>query len=343
MAQLKDTTVDGTLSVTGSTTSGGLLTGNSLKINGGQVEFYGADVQKKSLSDESYTPHIDFYYGGGDEAERTSRIIESSSGELDINGVEIIDNTIYANNLVVPNDCSIRSNESSGVAKGMMYMTTSDNLMAGVYGIELGHSGNTYVNSYNKRVYLRNKNRNLRWGEWTGEICDSILRPVADSKSMCGSSSYRWYRLYAASSTVLTSDEREKSDIMAIADYPVTYSRYGASNIFEQLFDKLKPKTYTLNVENNNEMHIGFIAQDIESSMEELGLSVDDLGFINHEYWTDEETGEEKDRYGLAYEEFIALNAYIIQKQKARIAELESQFAAQEERIDELEMLIDIN
>lgn len=124
---------------------------------------------------------------------------------------------------------------------------------------------------------------------------------------------------------------------MSISDYPVTYSSDNEGNVFEQLFYKLTPKTYTLNAEKCNDIHIGFIAQDIEKSLEELGVSSDELGFIDHEYWKDEETGEEKDRYGLAYEELIALNTYMIQKQKEKIDAQQDIINTLEKRIEVLE------
>lgn len=159
------------------------------------------------------------------------------------------------------------------------------------------------------------------------------FRPLTTGKAGLGSESYRWYRLWASNSCNTSSDEREKSDIMSIADYPTTWSRDGSGNVFEKLFNKLVPKTYTLNVEPTDEIHMGFIAQDVATAFEELGLSEDDLGFISHDYWTDEETGEEKDRYGLAYEEFIALNTYMIQKQRDKIESLEERIAQLEELV----------
>jgi hypothetical protein len=39
-----------------------------------------------------------------------------------------------------------------------------------------------------------------------------------------------------------------------------------------------------------------------------------DIGFLHHTVWLDEKTQETKDMYGLRYEEFIALNTYMIQK-----------------------------
>lgn len=223
----------------------------------------------------------------------------------------------------VPNNTAVRSYDTSGKLCELVYLSDNNNVIVGA-GDTTGHSGDTKVYSQNGNISLTNKNNVLSWYAFDGsDNYSSILRCTTDCGATCGSSSYRWYRLYAASSTVLTSDEREKSNIEVIDD-----------DVFEQLFAKLTPKTYTLNIEDTDELHIGFIAQDVDKSLEELGLSEGDLGLINHEYWTDEETGEEKDRYGLAYEEFTVLNTHIIQKQQAKIELLE-------ERIAKLEKLIE--
>ena len=95
----------------------------------------------------------------------------------------------------------------------------------------------------------------------------------------------------------------------------------------EPFFMELKPKAYTLNIENSDQKHFGFIAQDVEKSLEELGMHEKDLGLIEHSYWTDEKTGEEVDRYALSYEEFIPLNTYMIQKQQREIEDLKTQVA----------------
>ena len=325
MAQLKNTTVDGSLSVSGAiNTDGSIATGSSLTVEGGQFELYGTDTVP--------TPYIDFHYGG-DTSDYTSRIMESESGTLNINGVQIDEGSnMYANRLIV--DKSIKHGTDELV---MLYMSSNNNLTLGQYSDSTTtHTGHTYVNAYNGTVYIQNRVGCIYWSTASADDYTGAFMPLTDKGPLLGGSSHRWYRIYAASATVLTSDEREKSDIMSIADYPTMYSRDSNGNIFEQLFDKLQPKTYLLDADKTNKLHIGFVAQDVSKSMEELGLSESDLGFLVHDYWTDEETGEERDRYGLAYEEFMALNTYMIQKQKAKIATLE-------ERIAQLEELVSAN
>lgn len=216
----------------------------------------------------------------------------------------------------------INSYNPDGSVCGMINVNASSgDLNLGVSNYP--HSGDTNISAPNGNVYIKNSGHGLRFIEYSGNF-DAMFTPNDQNGTIaCGSTGYPWFRVYANSTTIAASDERVKSDIMAIADYPVMFAADAEGNIWEQIFSKLTPKTYTLNVEKTNDIHIGFIAQDIEKVLDEFGLTTDDLGLIVHDYWTDEKTGEEKDGYGLAYEEFIALNTYMIQKQQAKIRYLE--------------------
>ena len=250
------------------------------------------------------------------------------TGNLTVNGSTYFNASTYMKNGVFYN-----AYNKSGTACCIVGIDTADNLLLGTTSYP--HPGDTIVRASNGLVHLKNKVGGLVFNAASGTNYNCAFRPNESATvPMLGASSYPWYKVYATTTTISTSDEREKSNIMAIEDYPVTYSRDGSGNVFEKLFKKLTPKTYTLNAEKSNELHIGFVAQDIEQAFEELGLSADELGFIDHDYWTDEETGEEKDKYGLAYTEFIALNTYIIQKQQDEIESLKERIANLEELVN---------
>ena len=363
MAQLKDTTINGGLTV---------------KSSGAGVELFGS------------TPYIDFHFNN-DSGDYTSRIIESSSGVLNVQATDLKlngdslgkPNTLFHESqnqavakvvydtdsdgtkywyfrpdsdvaatailgtsttrwrniysvkgdftgrvdadegFMANNGYAFSSLDTSGTRKSLIYLSSGNNINIGnsTTGGATSHTGHTYVNSSAGNVILQNKIGAVTFANTvsTKDGYEGIFRPGTDNKIWLGSTSYRWRKIYAGTATVATSDEREKSEITSIADYPVTFSRSGSGNVFEQLHDKLNPTTYYLNGDENSGLHIGFIAQDIVKSVEELGLSEEDLAFVDHRFWEDEETGEEKDRYGLAYEEIIALNTYVIQKQKQEI------------------------
>ena len=333
MAQLIDTNINGTLSVSGNINSDGDVTLNGLQLTTNENN-------ERELTDSNGNSVLIPRTGKGNTAIGYDNY-SGAIGNTNIYGDTIYmysNNRVYTNgSIVIPNGSGFQAYKTDGTYTSLGYISTSDNA---VYAS--GAVNNVYLGYANDNTYLRTKDFTLRMcppdvGSTTN---DGYFFPVADGTVSLGTTAHRWSKVFATTSTVSTSDEREKSDITAIADYPVTYSRDGSGNVFEKLFNKLTPKTYTLNTEGTNELHIGFIAQDIANSMEELGLSEDDLGLISHDYWTDEETGEEKDRYGLAYAEFIALNTHMLQKQQVKIEEQQVQIADLEERLVQLEKLV---
>lgn len=240
-------------------------------------------------------------------------------------------NAYIEGNAVLSNNKFVYGVDTNGTTHIVAGLNASNNLYIGSGKAANAHAGHTNICAMNGNMYLHNKNDSILFDYVDGnESITSFFRPGKTNVVSLGSPSHKWYRLYQYVETISTSDEREKYDIIPISELPVPF-RSGGQNTLEMLFDRLVPKVYQLNGEKADSIHIGFIAQDISASLEEIGMSEEDLGLINHEYWTDEETGEEKDEYGLAYGEFIALNTHMIQKLrkenedlKARLAKIES-------------------
>lgn len=227
-------------------------------------------------------------------------------------------------NIIMPNGYYLKCKDSAGAEVGLLLLSSGNNLSLGGSSADGSHGGNTYVNAPGGSVYIKNKNDRIIFEPVTSDANTAYFRPETDGKVTLGTTTYKWYRVYASNGTISTSDEREKHDIAEIAELPCMYS---GGNLLEQLFDKLRPKVFRLNVDAKDQLHIGYIAQDIAEALDALGLAEEDLGILEHDTWTDEETGQQRDRYGLAYHEFIALNSYMIQKQQQRIAELEARLA----------------
>ena len=123
---------------------------------------------------------------------------------------------------------------------------------------------------------------------------------------------YLWSEVYAATSTIVTSDAAQKHDIA------YDLSRY------DSLFDAIKPATYEFNSGRSGRTHTGMISQDIEAALIECGLdSTDFAGFVKSpRVGEDGQLTGEYD-YALRYEEFIALCIDQIQRLKARVKALE--------------------
>ncbi|MBR5826840.1 MAG: tail fiber domain-containing protein [Clostridia bacterium] len=102
----------------------------------------------------------------------------------------------------------------------------------------------------------------------------------------------------------VSSDRRRKKDITALND------RY------ESFFEKLKPKSFRY-IMNSGKEHIGFIAQEVAEALETSGINKEEAGsFVRVNNTQTEE-------FALVYEEFIALNTFMIKKCLKRIEELE--------------------
>ena len=138
----------------------------------------------------------------------------------------------------------------------------------------------------------------------------SVIAPLA----CIGTTSNYWptayiNELHYNSGGINTSDRNLKHDIS-----------YDYSN-YETFYDDLKPALFKYNDGTSNRLHVGFIAQDVEDSLKKNNISSNNFGGLVIENYLDEDKSTHK--YGLRYEEFIALNVDQIQKLKNRILNLE--------------------
>ena len=135
---------------------------------------------------------------------------------------------------------------------------------------------------------------------------NSGVKPTTSDAYTLGTANSRWADIYATTSTINTSDEREKN---SIAEIPQKYS---------DMFDKLNPVIYKLNKGTSDRYHVGFIAQAVEQAMTECDIdSKEFAGLIK----TPQPNGDSI--YGLRYGEFIALAIGEIQRLKKKINDLE--------------------
>ena len=94
-------------------------------------------------------------------------------------------------------------------------------------------------------------------------------------------------------------------------------------DLHSELFDRLEPVQYNF-INGNKKICYGLIAQDVVLAMREVGISEDELDLVHHDFWTDEESGDTKESYGLAYTNLIAMLIHEVQKLKAEVALLKS-------------------
>lgn len=188
---------------------------------------------------------------------------------------------------------------------------------------------------------------NIWIGDYNGNYADAVrigakqLTSAADNKASCGSSSYRWSKVYAASSTISTSDERDK-DIIG-----------GFDNRHKELFMKLKPITFRWKDKDiDTDIHFGLGAQTTENYALECGFRKNELAAIEHDYWEEPNPKDGRtDRYSMAYDEIHMLTIPVVQNHERRLDSTDSKIenlqtllmealdkiAAQEKLIEQLQ------
>jgi hypothetical protein len=92
---------------------------------------------------------------------------------------------------------------------------------------------------------------------------------------------------------------------------------------YEDFFLALKPSHYKYTFGQSGREHIGFIAQDVEDAIEKNGITTKEFAGLVQLSQENPLIGEYADQYFLRYEDFIALNTYMIQKLMARVEKLE--------------------
>lgn len=124
---------------------------------------------------------------------------------------------------------------------------------------------------------------------------------------------------YSSEEFTRGSDRRIKNSITYDMD------KYG------KFFMNLQPTAFRLNNGNSGRYHIGFIAQDVEQALLDSGVSTNDFAGFVRSSGIDDVHGEYEDQCYLRYDNFIALNTFMIQKLyhvidglNSRIEELES-------------------
>lgn len=121
-----------------------------------------------------------------------------------------------------------------------------------------------------------------------------------------GSGGNRWSAVYAATSTIQSSDERYKNSIESVPD------KYIA------MLDKVEPVIYRLNSGESGRLHAGFVSQQVKEAMDEAGVDSTEFGgFVIAK------DGEGNDFYMLRYEEFIAPMLAKMRQLEQRIKVLE--------------------
>lgn len=156
----------------------------------------------------------------------------------------------------------------------------------------------------------------------------------SSSSVYCGTNPNPFAGGYSSGGWKTTSDRRKKKDFRKLLE----------DDRFERFFELLQPMEYRL-IDNDEKMHIGFVAQDVEQAMTDCGISENEFYGLEHAVFSEkdfesneewekflEQNGGANDMYTLCYQEFIALNTAMIQKLQNRCNDFERRLSALERK-----------
>lgn len=191
------------------------------------------------------------------------------------------------------------------------------------------------------------KDTNIFISYYNSATNQSSFRPTSEFLSnskigtSLGSPSLKWGNIYADTSTISTSDARLKENVKEFDER------------FEAMFMELKPCLYTFKNGSNQNLHDrthgGYIAQEVEQSMNNNGISAIDYAFLCKDDVNtfENENGEQNNPfssfgvndylYSLRYEEMTPLNTHMIQKAFREIEYLKNENMKLKSRIEQLE------
>ena len=159
-------------------------------------------------------------------------------------------------------------------------------------------------------------------------ISVASIQPTTDSEvALSTSPSKRWKFVYAqymyvSSGTAVTSDRNLKNTINDLD-----------AEISKEFIMGLKPSSYKYNESESDRTHFGLIAQDVEETLKEIGLTTKDFAGLVIENEKSEDGKEENKTYALRYEEFIAPLIKVVQMQQKTIENLEERLSKLENQI----------
>ncbi len=153
----------------------------------------------------------------------------------------------------------------------------------------------------------------------------------------CGNAQHLWTQLYANTTTISTSDERQKSSIRSVPNEFL--DAWADVNWVQYQFNDAIEKKGT----DAARIHTGIIAQRVRKAFEDHNLDITKHSFFCYDQWdrsVDEETGkvtEAGDAYAIRYEEALCIEAAY---QRRRADKAEARIAELEDRLTKVESLL---
>lgn len=243
-------------------------------------------------------------------------------------------NTFNSSSLVLS-----KAGVASGFELGRSENTGTTPFLDFHYGITASQDYNfRFLNNGNETFLISTATKNLMAFDNTNVTFNANMIPTADNTFLNGWSGGRWAEIWAANGTIQTSDRDKKENItetnlgldFVLALKPVSWKwknepqkqveRINYKKVYDEKgnFKTLEPETSIDVIPEKvyKRLHHGFINQDIEDLLQEIGIDTNDFsGFVK-----DKKTGVR----ALRYESFIAPMVKAIQELKQEIDDLKS-------------------
>ena len=244
----------------------------------------------------------------------------------------------------IANGDATLDNRITAVANALKgYLPLSGGTLTGSLDIESGkYIHGTHTNGTILDILGLNRNNNCHVGNNTTptflhgagyqlDISGAFICPNVSNQMSCGTKNKLWTTVFSKTGAINTSDRTKKHNIIDLTE------------AYEQLFLKLKPKSFIFN--DGDRVHIGAISQDVEDAMQELGIEprqfagfCKDIRYDYTEYNEEDGTPVESSKvpckdedgniiydYALRYQEFIFLTVHMVQKLWNHVETLEKE------------------
>lgn len=308
-----------------------------------------ADVTGKP---STYTPashtHDNQYYKKEESDVALAALMQSLIKRDEDVKVELIDGYTTA-------DSGLNNRITAVVNELKKYLPLSGGTLTGSLDIASGkYIHGTHTNGTILDILGLNKNNNCHVGNDTTptflhgagyqlDISGAFICPNVSNQMSCGAKNKLWTTVFSKTGAINTSDRTKKHNIIDLTE------------AYEQLFLKLKPKSFIFN--DGDRVHIGAISQDVEDAMQELGIEprqfagfCKDIRYEYTEYNEEDGTPVESSKvpckdedgniiydYALRYQEFIFLTVHMVQKLWNRVEILEKQNAEMRDQIKSMQ------
>ena len=183
------------------------------------------------------------------------------------------------------------------------------------------HDG-TYqkAGSYAAQNHIHNFLGYNNQSDWTVTMATKCFIPNLSKVFACGTVNNSWASLFCDNAKIengkLTegSDRNLKKNINTLKD-------------IKKIFMNLRPVSYQWKSDTTNEHHVGFIAQEVEETLNNNGINSDEYSIVSKDKLDEPDEFGNTEIYSLCYTEFIPIITQVLQDTVKEVESLKSEIA----------------